>query len=207
MLNGCESAFLDEAVLVLTNSRTWILLYLSFIYVILRNSTHYLQFFLVALCATMCVFFAGTINDIIVKPVVARWRPSRDSEIYALVDIVNNYKGGNYGFFSSHASNTFSIALFFSLLFKKRIITILLITWSLINCWTRIHLGVHFLGDILVGIVWGAFVGWGVYRLYSRSNHSFNIVNYKGMMVIATVFPLLVSYAFIKAFIVVYISC
>jgi len=43
-----------------------------------------------------------------------------------------------------------------------------MVAWSLVNCWTRIYLGVHYPGDITVGLLWGALVGYGVYRLYCR---------------------------------------
>ena len=85
-----------------------------------------------------------------------------------LVDTVDGYRGGNYGFFSAHASNTFSIALFFSLLFRQRLFTVFAVAWSLTNCWTRLYLGVHYPGDILVGLMWGALVGFGIYKLYRR---------------------------------------
>ena len=99
---------------------------------------------------------------------MARWRPTHDPQIGILVDVVNGYRGGNYGFFSAHAANTFSLAVFFSLLTRNRILSYFLISWSLVNCWTRMYLGVHYPGDILVGLLWGGLVGYGVYRLYLR---------------------------------------
>ena len=63
--------------------------------------------------AVLCVVLAGMVDDMIVKPTIARWRPTRDPEIGMLVDIVDGYRGGRYGFFSAHAANTFSIAIFF----------------------------------------------------------------------------------------------
>ncbi len=122
----------------------------------------------VVACAGLCVLLAGTIDDEIVKPTVARLRPTHDPEIGALVDIVDGYRGGRYGFFSAHASNTFSIAIFFSLLMRKRLLTIVLISYSLINCWTRIYLGVHYPLDILCGLLWGGSVGMLVYNFYKR---------------------------------------
>ena len=104
----------------------------------------------------------------IVKPLVARWRPTHDPQIGMLVDTVDNYRGGNYGFFSAHACNTFSIALFLSLLMRRRLLVITLICFSLVNCWTRLYLGVHYPGDIMVGLIWGTIVGYSVYRLYCR---------------------------------------
>ena len=104
----------------------------------------------------------------IVKPLVARWRPTHDPEIGMLVDVVDGYRGGNYGFFSAHACNTFSIAVFFSLLMRFRPLVAAMILWSLTNCWTRLYLGVHYPGDITVGLIWGGIVGYVVYRLYCR---------------------------------------
>jgi undecaprenyl-diphosphatase len=83
-----------------------------------------------------------------------------------LVDTVDGYRGGNYGFFSAHAANTFSIAIFMSLLMRQRLLTIFLVCWSLLNCYTRLYLGVHYPGDITVGLIWGGLVGFCVYKGY-----------------------------------------
>ena len=168
LLNGSDSLFLDYLVMTLTNARTWIPLYISLFYVVLKSNNTVRDILMVVAAAGLCVLLAGTIDDAIVKPFVARWRPTHDPEIGMLVDIVDGYRGGNYGFFSAHASNTFSIALFFSLLMRRRPFVIVMIAYSLINCWTRLYLGVHYPGDITVGLIWGALVGYGVYRLYCR---------------------------------------
>lgn len=108
------------------------------------------------------------VDDGIVKPTVARWRPTHDPEIGLLVDIVDGYRGGKYGFFSAHAANTFSIAILFSWIVRSRLLSATLVIWSLVNCWTRLYLGVHYPGDILVGLIWGFLVACGVYYLYYR---------------------------------------
>ena len=168
MLNGSDSTFLDWVVMTLTNAKTWIPLYLALLYVVIKTNRNLREVLLILAAAGLCVLLAGTIDDEIVKPLVARWRPGHDPEIGHLVDTVDDYRGGNYGFFSAHASNTFSLALFFSLLMRQRLLTVGLILWSLVNCWTRMYLGVHYPGDISVGLIWGAFVGYFVYRLYCR---------------------------------------
>lgn len=169
MVNGSDSVFLDYVVLTLTNAKTWIPLYLSLFYVVvMTHKPNWRDILLILGAAGLCVLLAGTVDDSIVKPLVARWRPTHDPEIGMLVDVVNDYRGGNYGFFSAHASNTFSIALFFSLLIRHRLFVIFMVCWSLINCWTRLYLGVHYPGDITVGLIWGAIVGYSVYRLYCR---------------------------------------
>lgn len=166
LLNGSESLFLDSMVVTLTTAWTWVPLYISLLIVVIKNSDSALKILLTILSAGLCVLLAGTVDDTIVKPLVGRWRPTRDPEIGFLVDIVDGYRGGDYGFFSAHAANTFSIAIFFCWLVRCRLLSIALVLWSLTNCWTRLYLGVHFPGDILVGLCWGALVGTGVYFLY-----------------------------------------
>lgn len=168
LLNGSDSVFLDWMVMTLTNALTWIPLYLSLLYVVIKTNRNVREVLMILLAAGLCVLLAGTIDDEIVKPLVARWRPGHDPEIGHLVDTVNGYRGGRYGFFSAHASNTFSLAVFFSLLMRQRLLTIGLVSWSLVNCWTRMYLGVHFPGDITVGLIWGGLMGWLVYRIYLR---------------------------------------
>ena len=169
LLNGSESLFLDYVVLTLTNAKTWIPLYLALFYVLWKTyRNNWCEILLILAAAGLCVVLAGTVDDTIVKPLVARWRPTHDPEIGHLVDVANGYRGVNYGFFSAHAANTFSIALFFSLLMRHRLFVCFMVAWSLVNCWTRIYLGVHYPGDITVGLLWGALVGYGVYRLYCR---------------------------------------
>jgi undecaprenyl-diphosphatase len=168
LVNGSEWTILDDIVWTLTNAKTWIPLYLGLFYCVVRANNTVRNVVLILAAAGLCYLLAGAVDDGIVKPLVARWRPTHDPEIGMLVDVVNGYRGGNYGFFSAHASNTFSIAIFFSLLMRQRLMTIFLVCWSLINCWTRLYLGVHFPGDILVGLCWGAIVGYSVYRLYCR---------------------------------------
>lgn len=168
LLNGSDSVFLDWMVMTLTNALTWIPLYLSLLCVVIKANRNVREVLFILLASGLCVLLAGTIDDEIVKPLVARWRPGHDPEIGHLVDTVNGYRGGRYGFFSAHASNTFSLAVFFSLLMRQRLLTIGLVSWSLVNCWTRMYLGVHFPGDITVGLIWGGLMGWLVYRIYLR---------------------------------------
>ena len=167
-LNGSDSLFMDSLMMTLTNAKTWIPLYLSLFYVVLKSNATVKDILLVLAAAGACVLLAGTIDDTIVKPLVARWRPGHDPEIGMLVDTVDGYRGGKYGFFSAHASNTFSIAVFFSLLMRQRLFTVFMVSYSLINCYTRMYLGVHYPGDITVGLLWGGLVGWGVYKGYCR---------------------------------------
>ena len=167
-VNGSDSLYLDRLARVLTTAITWLPLYICLFIVVLHNNDSFRKVIMVLACAALCVLFAGAVDDWFVKPGVARWRPTHDPEIGMMVDVVDGYRGGRYGFFSAHASNTFSIAIFFCWLIRSRLLSWALVIWSLTNCWTRMYLGVHFPGDILVGLTWGFIVGSFVYFLYYR---------------------------------------
>lgn len=166
--NGSDSLFLDGLAKTLTTAVTWIPLYVSLLYMVLKNNDDVKKVLLVLACAGLCVFLAGSLNDMLVKPSVGRWRPTHDPVIGYTIDVVNGYRGGKHGFFSSHAANTFSIAVFISLLVRSRALTVGLVIWSLVNCWTRMYLGVHFPGDIFFGLLWGGIVGTAVWYLHRR---------------------------------------
>ena len=128
-LCGSDSVFLDSLMTTLTATVTWIPLYVALLYVVMKNSIRSRDVLLIIGAALLCLLFAGTVDDSIVKPLVQRWRPARDPEIGVLVDIVGTYRGGRFGFFSAHAATTFSIAIFFSLLIRSRLLTISMVAW------------------------------------------------------------------------------
>lgn len=166
-MNGSDSLFVDGLATVLTAASTWIPLYIALFYLVLRNNDNVRQILLVVAGAGACVVLAGTVDDAIVKPLVARLRPTHNPEIGILVDTVNGYRGGKYGFFSAHAANTFSLAVYFCLIVRNHLFSVSMILWSLINCWTRIYLGVHYPSDILCGVLWGGIVGFAVWYGYN----------------------------------------
>ena len=87
-----------------------------------------------------------------------------DGIIYTVGDMSNK----DFSFFSSHAANTTSLTMFFSLLVRNRKFTVAMTAWALINCYTRLYLGMHYPFDVLVGIAWGALVGLLLYLVYLK---------------------------------------
>lgn len=166
LLSGEHSLFFDELALTLTSGLTWIPLYLTLFFVVVKNNETMMQILLAVLAAGVCILLADGMADGIIKPMAMRLRPLNDPDVRPLLDIVPGVANKNYSFFSAHASNTMSLCLFFSLLMRNWRLTVGMVVWSLVNCWTRIYLGMHYPSDIAVGLLWGATVGTGVYYGY-----------------------------------------
>ena len=164
-LNGSESMFSNNLMTVFTNTISWSLLIAMLLYIFFRNNSPK-DAIIILLTIAVMVLVMDRFCSGYVKPTVARWRPSCDPDIMYLVDVVNNYRSHKYGFFSGHASNTMCVAMFLSWLFRYRKLTIILFVWSSIASYTRIYLGVHYVGDILVGTIAGLLIGYLFYRLY-----------------------------------------
>ena len=166
--NGSNNVILDQLALVLTSGFTWIPLYVVLFIVVMRNNETMMQIGLVVGAALLCILFADGFSDGIIKPLAERWRPSNDPLVKYSVQVVDNLRMKDYSFCSAHAANTMSIAVFFSLLVRSRMLTITMIVWSLVNCWTRLYLGVHYPLDIATGLLLGSVVGFLAYLLYHR---------------------------------------
>lgn len=102
-----------------------------------------------------------------IKHAVKRYRPSHNTELEHQIHSVYGYKGGQYGFFSGHAANTFGVATFLCLLFSKRnrLFKSQFIIWAMVVSYTRIYLGVHYPSDIFVGMIDGLLCGFIVFKL------------------------------------------
>lgn len=169
LLNGSQSLFLDGLAWTATQTSTWIPLMFVLLYVVIQGNDLRGLFYIV-IGGALCILLADQVASTLCKPWVARWRPTHDPFIMYAIDIVNGYRGGNYGFFSSHAANTMSIATFFALVFRNKQLNYWLFSWVLLNCWTRVYLGVHYVGDLTVGLIWGAIVGFSIYTIMKRKH-------------------------------------
>ena len=121
---------------------------------------------LIIITMILLIVVADRICSGIVKPTVARWRPTQDPQIMYMVDVVRGYRGGRFGFFSGHACNTMSFAVFLSCIFRYKKLTFTLLFWSITTTLTRIYLGVHYVGDVLVGWSVGIILGFLFYIIY-----------------------------------------
>lgn len=168
VFNGSHCPFVDRLAVTLTCGYMWIPLYIALLLLVINNHKTMAQISLVISMALLAIVLSEGMADLIVKPLVARLRPIHDTLMQDSVQVVNNYRAEGYSFFSAHASNTMAVAVFFSLLVKDRLFACTLIVWALVNCWTRLYLGVHYPSDIIVGVVWGSVSGLFAYTIYNK---------------------------------------
>lgn len=159
VINGSDSVFWDYVMYTVTDTFSWSLVILALLIVIFRNNT-WKESLAILLLIGLLITAADQLCSGLTKPIVGRWRPTQDPELMYYIDIVNGYRGGRFGFFSGHACNTFCMATFLSFLFRSAKVTSVLYFWSLTTTFTRLYLGVHYLGDVIVGFIVGFILGY-----------------------------------------------
>ncbi len=179
-LNGLHSSFFDEFMYVFSQKLTWIPLYISVLYIVIKYWKSKSIWIIIAL--VLCIVISDQVSSTIIKDLVQRPRPSHAENLKGLVHLVYNYGGGRFGFVSSHAANSFGFALLSSLLFKKRIYTIAIFGWAILTAYSRIYLGVHYpldvFGGILVGSLAAIFCFWAL-RKFRPASINDQILNLK----------------------------
>ncbi|HCW09128.1 MAG TPA: phosphatase PAP2 family protein [Cytophagales bacterium] len=170
-LNGLHTPLLDPVMYFLTDTFVWVPLYAFLIYLIFKKNKISGWYFLLG--AAITIVLANGITDLM-KPFFARFRPSHEPSLQGLIHHVNGYLGGKYGFASGHAANTFGSAFFVWLTLKSFYPKIgWIFLWASLMTYTRIYLGVHYPGDILVGALVGLVCGWIGFKLAEQLTKRF----------------------------------
>jgi len=169
-LNSHHTEFMDYFMILYSNKLVWIPFYLSFLFVMIYNFTKKNKtWFFCLLFIIVLIFLCDQISSGLLKPLVGRLRPSNlDNPISPMVHIVNGYRGGRYGFPSSHAANSFGITFFAIYLVRRNKLSVFLILWAIVTSYSRIYLGVHYPGDITVGIIIGFLSASFCYYVFQR---------------------------------------
>lgn len=163
-----RSSFADDVMWLLSAKWTWVPLYISLLYWLSKRFG--LKRTLIWLAGiSLAISCADQLCASVIRPAVERLRPANpDNPLSEFVTIVSSYRGGAYGFPSCHAANTFALTILFSCVARQRSIVISLCVWTLLNCYSRIYLGVHYPGDIIVGGIIGALSGFVWYLIASK---------------------------------------
>ncbi len=140
LLNGSDSSFLDDWMWTVSGRFVWIPLFLAILFLFFYRTPRK-QALLVTLFFILVFVLSDQLSSGFCKPFFERFRPTHHPDFKELVDIVNGYRGGRYGFISGHATNSFGLAVFLSLLFRHRGVTLAALSWALLNSYTQVIWG------------------------------------------------------------------
>lgn len=164
-LNFDGGTLMDNICLMFSSRWIWALPALALIAYLWSNRDTRKLTLPVIVALVVLITICDQTTSSIMKPYFARLRPSHTPGVEHLLHYVGDYRGGRYGFASSHAANSFGAVTFVSLLLRNRWVTLALTALALCVCYSRIYLGVHFFGDLFVGALIGCFFGYCMYRI------------------------------------------
>lgn len=104
--NGMHNELFDYFMVLVSNRFTWVPFYAAFIFVMIKNF-HWKVTIVTILAIALLVLLCDQTASGLLKPLVRRLRPSNlDNSISYMVHVVDGYRGGRYGFPSSHSANS-----------------------------------------------------------------------------------------------------
>ena len=165
-LNGSDSQLLDNFFYIYTNQWTWVIFYLCFLWVFIYKK-NWKEILLILTVILLLVLFTDKISSGIFKPLFQRFRPTHHPDFMDQVKILFGYRGGPYGFVSSHAANSFGFATFCALIFRNKFFSFTIFLFAFLNAYSRIYIGVHFISDVVVGALIGMALGYIMYLIYN----------------------------------------
>ncbi len=161
-INSWHSAFTDPVWAFLSDIPVWIPMYVMIVAFIIQR-LGWKKGLPVVAAAVLTFAFCDQFSNFI-KALTERLRPCNDPfMLHNGLHVLEG--GGSYGFFSAHSANAFGLAssTFIGLRADKRLkyrgYAAWMYTWATLVAISRIFVGKHFLGDVIVGICVGLAAG------------------------------------------------
>jgi undecaprenyl-diphosphatase len=175
-LNGMYSPFWDVIFYWVTGKTFWIPFYVGILYLT------YLKFgsktLIVLLFFGLLILIGDRTSVELFKNVFERLRPNHNPMLVGLARYVDGCGGaGQFGFVSSHATNSFALAVFTSLILRSKFkfIVAFMLFWAALVSYSRVYVGVHYLADLLGGAMLGTGVAFLVFWILKLVNQKFNL--------------------------------
>jgi undecaprenyl-diphosphatase len=171
-LNALHNSFFDRLMWLFSEMLYWVPLYVWFLWMLYKR--YPTQYWTVLVAIILMIVASDQICNL-VKESVMRLRPSQDPHLQAMVHTINGYRGGMYGFYSGHASNAFTVALFMitTIAKERKYIIPIALTYAILTAYSRVYLGVHYPGDILMGAIMGTLLGTGFAITHDKLRNRF----------------------------------
>lgn len=159
-----SNVFFDHVLVFFRNPSSWIPLYVILLFFFIYRFR--LKGLVIVIFWLVSTGVADYTSSSIVKPAVERLRPCRDTEKNP--EVISRVKcGPGFSFPSSHATNHFTMGVFFYLIFLRifRKYAFIFLVWAAIISFAQIYVGVHYPIDILGGTILGSALGIGAYKI------------------------------------------
>jgi len=165
---------LDPVMLFLSGGIPWILFAAGVLFILIKRCacTPGMPNLLIAGgLLILAVILSEQISVHLFKETFERLRPCHEPDLAGQVRLVAERCGGQYGFVSTHTSNSFALATLSLLIIRQRWFSITILIWAALISYSRIYLGVHYPGDVIGGMLLGGIIGgilYVPYRLIGR---------------------------------------
>ena len=176
-LNGLHTDWMDKFMVLITDMWAWFPLYILLICWTVKQYGK--RCWWVFLAIGVVVLCSDQISSHLFKPLFHRLRPCFNKDFEGIIHLPKGLAGGRFGFTSSHAANTFAIAAFVTPVLSKYRPwqAIALFLWAFISSYSRIYIGYHYPGDIIVGSILGLLVGFVFWKVFQNMQKKAGIQN------------------------------